>query len=72
MREDEKQLLLAVGAGEFVVDAGERLGIARKRVNYLTEIKWPEKRWWDYGVAGVRGWLADEGRAFIETLKGGA
>jgi hypothetical protein len=54
-QDDEKRLWAAVEAGEWPSDAGHRLGIPPKRVQYLC-LKWARKRIYDYGVSCDLGW----------------
>lgn len=59
MKDDELELWVAVQAGETPRDAGHRLGIHYKRVQYLCQ-KWTDQRKYDYGVAVDLGWVLDE------------
>lgn len=61
-RPDEVALWAAVRAGESPREAGERLGIPRRRMEYLCD-KWSRKGLYDWGVVIDRGWLTDKGRA---------
>lgn len=68
MKPDERALLLAVAAGDQPRDAGARLGIHHRRVDYLCE-KWTGKGLYDWGVSVDTGWLTDAGRARAEQLR---
>jgi len=56
MKPDEAELWAALVAGEKPRYAGRRLGIHRKRVNYLCE-KWARQRKYEYGVVCDLGWI---------------
>ena len=53
---DELALWAALEAGEWPRDAGHRLGIPPRRVNYLCE-KWSRQGIYDYGVVCDLGWI---------------
>lgn len=54
-REDEKALWAALLAGEKPRDAGVRLGIHTRRVEYLCN-KWADKGLYEWGVVHDLGW----------------
>jgi hypothetical protein len=54
---------------ESVGDVGVRLGMHRKRVNYLL-LKWSDRGWFDYGTSPGMGWLTDAGKAAAAELDG--
>lgn len=54
-KHDEIALANAVLNGEIARDAGERLGMAPGRVEYLCE-KWAIEGWYAYGVTCDLGW----------------
>lgn len=57
---DEVALWAALEQGEWPRYAGQRLGIPRKRVDYLCE-KWADKGIYDYGVTCDLGWPDPDG-----------
>lgn len=58
MKPDEEALWKALEQGEWPRDAGRRLGINGKRVQYLCE-KWAKKGIYDYGVSSDLGWIRE-------------
>lgn len=61
MKDDERELLKAVLAGEKAYDAADRLGIHWKRAQNFYERKWAA--FWEYGVSGRTGWIQDRAKA---------
>lgn len=74
--EVEQLSSLLLGFGVHVIktyshsprDIGARLGIHRKRVEYLCQ-KWTDRRWYEYGVSVDLGWLTEEGRVKAKQLE---
>lgn len=68
MKEDEKELLIAIYLSEKtnVRDIIAKIEIPYKRCLYLLE-KWSGKGWYDYGVTLDLGWLTEKGK--LETEK---
>lgn len=66
LRECQKTVHRIVGGewikGEAPMDVYERLGMNRKRAEYLCQ-KWVDKGWMECGVSARTGWLTDEGMA---------
>lgn len=61
MKDDERELLKAVLAGEKAYDAAERLGIHWKRAQNFYYNKWTS--FWNFGVSGRTGWIEDRAKA---------
>ncbi len=59
MKPDEVALWEALLAGERPRYAGQRLGMAPRRVEYLC-LKWARQGKYDYGVVHDLGWLNPE------------
>lgn len=62
VKPDEQALWNALLAGEQPRYAGERLGIAPRRVEYLC-LKWARKRVYSYGVVHDLGWAEPNAKA---------
>ena len=56
MKPDEQALWDALVAGEWPRDAGRRLGIDRRRVQYLC-YKWSRQGKYEWGVSHDLGWI---------------
>lgn len=61
MKDDERELLKAVLAGENPRAAWNRLGIPCKRALRFFEDKWA--RFYNYGVSADLGWIEDRAKA---------
>lgn len=61
-KEDERLLLRTLQSMDrpYVREVVRQLGINEKRAAYICD-KWADRRWYDYGVNVLAGWLEGDG-----------